>query len=151
MGVCYAVGDGVEKDPKRAVEWFRKAGQQGNADDNATLRPLSTENEVECDTKLVVERLCKSALRTSGSSISLGSCYDGVEVPKDMIMAVQWCRWAAEEEELPEAEVRLADCYLKGNGVAKDAKLAVHWLRKAAEHGNADAQFGLGFVLCNWY
>ena len=30
LGVCYANGEGVTKDEKEAVKWFRKAAEQGN-------------------------------------------------------------------------------------------------------------------------
>lgn len=32
LGIMYAVGDGVPKDPTKAVEWQKKAAEQGNAD-----------------------------------------------------------------------------------------------------------------------
>ena len=32
LGVRYLIGDGVEKDPKQAVEWYRKAAHSGYAD-----------------------------------------------------------------------------------------------------------------------
>ena len=31
LAVCYAKGEGVEKDPAEAVKWYRKAAEQGNA------------------------------------------------------------------------------------------------------------------------
>lgn len=32
LGVRYLIGDGVEKDPKEAVEWYRKAAHAGYAE-----------------------------------------------------------------------------------------------------------------------
>jgi TPR repeat protein len=43
-----------------------------------------------------------------------------------------------------EAQSRLGECYLKGEGVPKDDAQAVTWYRKAAEQGLAEAQFYLG-------
>ena len=30
VGLCYKIGWGVEKDPVKAVEWFRKAADKGH-------------------------------------------------------------------------------------------------------------------------
>ena len=35
LGICYFLGRGVEKDPAKAVRWFKKAAEQGHA--NAQL------------------------------------------------------------------------------------------------------------------
>ena len=32
LGARYSAGDGVPRDSQRAVEWYRKAAEQGNAD-----------------------------------------------------------------------------------------------------------------------
>jgi TPR repeat protein len=42
------------------------------------------------------------------------------------------------------AQMRVAELYTKGEGVAKNPKEAVDWLQKAAAQGNADAQLSLG-------
>lgn len=31
IGSCYSKGDGIEKDEKKAVNWWRKAAEQGHA------------------------------------------------------------------------------------------------------------------------
>ena len=41
---------------------------------------------------------------------------------------------------IPEAEHRVARCYLEGLGVPPSALEGARWLRRAADHGNADAQ-----------
>ena len=37
-------------------------------------------------------------------------------------------------------QLRLAECYEKGQGVPKDMDEAIRWYRKAAEQGNKDAE-----------
>ncbi|MDI3503220.1 MAG: uncharacterized protein PWP64_156, partial [Candidatus Cloacimonadota bacterium] len=32
LGVCYDIGEGVDKNPKQAVYWYEKAANQGNAE-----------------------------------------------------------------------------------------------------------------------
>ncbi len=31
LGICYAIGNGVERDEKRALFWYQKAAEQGHA------------------------------------------------------------------------------------------------------------------------
>ena len=40
LGVCYANGDGVQKNLKQAVFWYRKAAEQGNAFAQEALKKL---------------------------------------------------------------------------------------------------------------
>jgi hypothetical protein len=37
LGLCYDNGRGVERDPVKAAEWYRKAADQGNADAQVNL------------------------------------------------------------------------------------------------------------------
>jgi hypothetical protein len=41
-------------------------------------------------------------------------------------------------------EIKLAEAYLTGNGVAKNPELATHWYEKAAQGGNPEAQILVG-------
>ncbi|TGQ69341.1 hypothetical protein EN829_029485 [Mesorhizobium sp. M00.F.Ca.ET.186.01.1.1] len=41
---------------------------------------------------------------------------------------------------IPEAEYRVARCYLEGSGVPPSRSEGARWLRRAADHGSADAQ-----------
>ncbi len=41
---------------------------------------------------------------------------------------------------IPEAEYRVARCYLEGSGVPPSRSEGGRWLRRAADHGSADAQ-----------
>ena len=48
-----------------------------------------------------------------------------------------------------EAAFRIAELYVKGEGVQRNLAEAVKWYRQAAERGHAKAQFRLGLVLLN--
>ncbi len=41
LGECYRGGEGVAKDKRMAVKWFRKAAAQGNEKAKEALRRLS--------------------------------------------------------------------------------------------------------------
>lgn len=48
------------------------------------------------------------------------------------------------EQSNPDAQVKLAEAYAKGEGVTQDDAEAMKWLRKAAEQGDGYAQYNLG-------
>jgi len=43
-------------------------------------------------------------------------------------------------------ELKLADQYMSGRGVAQDAATSAHWLEKAADAGNPHAQLAMGYL-----
>jgi TPR repeat protein len=65
----------------------------------------------------------------------LASLYHhGEGVEADAGEAAKWCQLAAEQE-VPEAQLILADCYLRGRGVPEDYVLAYVWFNRASSHG----------------
>lgn len=72
-----------------------------------------------------------------------GDCNTTNDPRAERAQAVVWYRKAAEQDH-GKAQLALADCYFKGDGVPRDPAQAVTWYGKAAEQGNADAQFNLG-------
>lgn len=48
-----------------------------------------------------------------------------------------------------DAQVKLGECYAKGQGIPKDSAEAARWYRKAAEQGDARAQERLGLCYSN--
>ncbi|MDC0189746.1 putative DNA binding domain-containing protein [Rhodospirillales bacterium] len=56
---------------------------------------------------------------------------------------MSWLRKAADQDH-PEAQCRLGNCYLGGYGVDEDDAEAVSWYRKAADQDDAEAQWRLG-------
>ena len=47
------------------------------------------------------------------------------------------------------AQIMLGALYNKGGAVARDDKIAASWFEKAANHGNAEAQYQLGYLYEN--
>ena len=64
----------------------------------------------------------------------------------DAEKAVQLFKMAASKGS-SDAELRLADCYLRGEGVGKDEKIGRAWLARAAEHGDAIAKKKIAQIL----
>ena len=94
-----------------------------------------------------VERIRQAAERNDpeeGGAVwqfALGDIYyrgGGVGVSQDRTEAVKWFRKAAEQG-LEQAQIALAECYIRGHGVPKNEAEAINWLRKAEEQGNLRA------------
>lgn len=113
-----------EKDPliqlERALSWFEKAANQGNAEAQYRLAQLVM----------------------PGPFDDLPAA-DGNNVKKDLAKAIEWLDKAAKQDH-PEALTRLGQIYDDGNGVEIDRWKAFTHYTKAAELGHAQAQFVLG-------
>jgi TPR repeat protein len=151
LGVSFNVGRGVEKDQAKAVEWFRKSAEQGNAVAQRLIGQCYLEGEgVEKDQAQAVEWFSKSAQQ--GCAVAqglLGWLYlSGEVVEKDQTKAVEWFSKSAEQDNAT-SQWYLAWRYMSGEGVEKDQAQAVEWFRKSAEQGDADSQRVLGWCYSN--
>lgn len=145
LGIMYAKGDGVAKDPSEAVKWFRKAAEQGFARAQNNLGVMYEDgNGVPQDNVEAVKWFRAAAEQGfARAQNNLATKYlEGAGVPKDPVEAVQWFRKSAEQG-FPDGQYNLATMYFNGDGVAKDPAEAVKWYRKAAEQGFARAQSSL--------
>ena len=145
LALSYYRGEGVERDPKEAFEWFEKAAKQG--DDNAQfyLAKCYDDGEgVEEDKGEAFRWYKKSGERGNISAQNnLACCYDkGDGVEKDKEKAFKWFKKAAEQGDAV-AQNNLACCYDNGDGVEKNEERAFEWYKRSAEQGYADAQYNL--------
>ncbi|MDD6005961.1 MAG: Sel1-like repeat-containing protein kinase family protein, partial [Bacteroidales bacterium] len=142
QGEAYYYGKGVEKDEIKAVEWYRKAAEQGYAPAQNSLGICyELGRGVEQDYAEAVEWYRKAAVQGYAfAQVNLGYCYKwGRGVKQDYAKAVEWFRKAAEQGNSG-AQYLLGDCYENGRGVAKNWYKAVEWYQKAAEQGDKDAK-----------
>jgi len=148
LGVRYHFGhDGLTKDTVRAVEWYRKAAEQGLAEAQACLAGMYENGEgVEKDELEAVKWLRKAADGGSISSQRLlaDRYFEGKGVPEDRGEANKWYRkvfdWAQKEAETGErtAQMQLGDFYLLGQGVQQDIPTAIKWYKKSAFRENGE-------------
>jgi len=67
---------------------------------------------------------------------NLGASYRwGVGVERNLILAAQWIRKAAEQE-YPLAERTIGEMYEKGEGLPTSREEAMRWYKRAARHGD---------------
>jgi TPR repeat protein len=78
------------------------------------------------------------------AQVQLGvAFYEGHEIEKSDLKAVEWFKKSAENENAL-GEALLGMCYKQGDGVDQDFKKAFQLFSKSAKKGNLMGQFGLG-------
>ncbi|MBO5122781.1 MAG: sel1 repeat family protein, partial [Oscillospiraceae bacterium] len=155
LSVCYANGEGVEKDLVEAEMWAQKAAAQGHENANNALNILQRrqkENAFEIGVQYFKQGDHVQAVRffrmaaedgEAAAQFNLALCYEqGEGVEKSQSEAIRWYR-AAAEQGVVEAQLSLASYYFDGDGVAQDLSKAAHWFRAAAQQGHAGAQYNL--------
>ena len=134
-----------EEDKRKAVEWYRKAAEQGIAVAQFNLAVCYGDGEGTAVNKPEAFHWYKAAAEQgiAVAQYNLAVCYDngkGTEVNKTE--AFRWCK-AAAEQGIAIAQYNLAVCYSNGIGTAVDKPEAVRWYKAAAEQGIAVAQYNL--------
>ena len=151
IGCDYYFGtNGKQTDYSEAVEWFRKAAEQGYARAQYDLGYCYDNGQgVPQDYSEAVKWYRKAAEQGhAGAENNLGVCYEnGQGVSQNYSEAVKWYRKAAEQGN-KYAQNNLGLCYGNGWGVPQDYSEAVKWYRKAAEQGYAGALNNLGYENC---
>ena len=99
-GWKYLEGTGVVKDEAKALDFFRKSAEQGNADAQGMLGFCYANGQgVSKDEVEAVKWFLKSAAKgNSWGQYNLGDCYyNGEGVAQDRVEAVKWYRKSAEQ------------------------------------------------------
>lgn len=130
LGHLYLAGKGVRSDPSIVFKYWRLAANQGlpQAQHSLGLLYIRGYGGIQ-DRKEGIEWLNKAAakgLSNSRSALALIHLEDAAEAGS------------------AEAQSRLADLYLTGNGVPQNLQKAVQLYRTSAEQGNANAQYNMG-------
>ena len=149
---CFAIGEeyfygrkGKDISYKDAIEWYRKAAEQGDVDAQNKLGHCYYNGNGVSQSYVEAAKWYRKAAEQGdvNAQFNLGCCYYRVEAFEE---ATKWYRKAAEQGDAV-AQRNLGFCYYNGNGVAQSYEEAVKWYRKAAEQGDVDAQNSLG----DWY
>ncbi len=150
LGARYASGQGGEQDFAKALEWYTKAAQQGNAKAqwNVAILYARGPGGIAQDMQQAVQ-WCQQAADQgfAAAQATLGLMYaNGQGVEKDVNQAVALLQQAADQGDA-EAQYNLAIMHEQGlpTGTA-DHKQAFDWFSKAAEQGLPAAQERLGLM-----
>jgi len=150
---------GLRHDQEKAVEWFRKAAEQGDATGQEELaRAYERGFGVEKDIKQAEFWYLKAAEQgdlTAQWWLAYAYATDrGVE--RDDQAALRWMRLAVRspdrwpkpttQPQPAEAEETFGGVFARGGHVPKNEARAAYWYRIAAEQGNGRAQLALGMM-----
>lgn len=129
LGRLYDSGDGVEKNPTKAMECYFKSAQGGNV-----YAQLELGSRLADPSRSFLWFSKAAETGNAAGQFEVAMCYlKGLGVEKDAAKAVEYLRSAAVQG-LREAQSRLGVCYEEGKGVQADPKMAKFWHAKAAEH-----------------
>ncbi|MBE6188479.1 MAG: PEGA domain-containing protein [Rikenellaceae bacterium] len=131
-----------KKDYASAVEYYRKAAEQGNAAAQNRLGICYNIGlGVGKDSNEAIKWYRKAA--EQGNAVAQNNMGNYYNERQNYTEAARWYRKAAEQGQIA-AQDSLAELYYNGRGVAKDYAEAVKWFRKAAEQGAVGSQYQLG-------
>lgn len=139
----YTEGLGVQKDDKKAFEYYQRASDLGDIQGTFALGLSYAQGRgVKKDRRIAGDLFEKAALTGHAeANYNLGLLFlKGDGKPENPIRAYQHIRYAAEKG-IPQAQYDLAELYQTGTGVDANALEAARWLSRAAEQGLAVAQY----------
>ncbi|MBR5130508.1 MAG: sel1 repeat family protein [Alphaproteobacteria bacterium] len=142
MGQMYENGQGVEKDTKKATEYYQRADVLGNQQASVVLaKTVFYDDTIENNKEIGLEYLKKVAYNGNTDALyELGEIYhEGKGVDKDYSYAFGYYLMAAMKGE-KRSQHKLALAYIYGRGTPQDFENGVKWLARSANQGYVLAQ-----------
>lgn len=142
LGQMYENGQGVDKDTKKATEYYQKADALGNMQASVQLaKTVFYDDTIENNKEIGLEYLKKTAYNGSTDALyELGEIYNtGNGVEKDYSYAFGYYLMAAMKGE-KRAQHKLALSYINGRGTPQDFENGIKWLARSANQGYVLAQ-----------
>jgi uncharacterized protein len=148
LGLCYALGDRVAKDPVIAMAWYQRASDAGYLPSTSNLGLLYYQGQaVSKDLTKATQlfRIAAEAGLAQGQE-NLGFSYrDGLGVPRDLAEAMKWFRRAADQGHTG-SMVDIGRMYRSGRGLPKDLNEAIKWFTLASDKGDPLGTVNLGWL-----
>jgi len=148
LGGMYSEGIGTKVNIAKALEWERKAAEQGYAEAQYAVALILANNGHDrsaANLEEAIEWYRKAAHQNHPeATYNLGNAYlNGRGMPQDDVQAFKWFERSAKLG-LGDGQRQLAGLYATGRGVVKSDDQAFYWAKKAAEQNVAMAQNMLG-------
>ncbi|KAF9577107.1 hypothetical protein BGW38_007895, partial [Lunasporangiospora selenospora] len=144
LGLLYSNGKGVRKNPAKAMEWFLKASDGGDANASFNLGKLYLK---ERDYDNAMKRFLKAS--DSGfpqAACGIGILYEeGYGVEQDYTKAMEWYIKANDGGDHC-ATYNIGLMYHDGHGVEQDFSRAMEWYLKASDAGVSASQYNIGLM-----
>ena len=148
LGLMHLIGDGVPKDGREEVRWYRAAAAN-NARAAFMLSLMHHYGEGVPSNPTEAVRLMRVAamLHDHRAQYYLGTFYyNGTGAPIDRVTAAAWFRSSAEAG-FADAQLAYGMVLLAGDGVPQDKGQAIEWLTRAAQQNNTRAKEIVGELL----
>lgn len=167
LGVIYLTGDGLKEDKHEAMLWYEKSARQGNAsamfnlgavyyngsgvtiDDVLSYAWFALAQEAGSPQAVAAVARAESELRdwqiTLGYKKAAEFCEQGKFVPQNQGEAAAWWLKAATRGD-SEAQVKIGNDLLHGQGVPEDSSRALYWCSEAAKNAEAGGEYCLGYI-----
>ena len=141
VALMYANGVGVSKNVVQAFNWTKNAAQKGHAPaqyllGSAFLAGLGTSKD---EREALVWFLRSHEHGNEKGTLKLARLLSTAQPAAAFLFATE-----AAEKGLSDAQCMVADCLMKGWGVAVDAEQSLVWYERAAQGGSAAAQYAMG-------
>ena len=161
IGHIYRYGEGVEQDYSKALEWYNKAVNAGNASAMYSIGYMYDYGEgVEQDYSKALEWYNKAANAGNSAAMNnIGYMYEFSEgVEQDYTKALEWynkavnagnaAAWYNKAVNAGNAAAmnNIGRMYEFGKGVEQDYTKSLEWYNKAANAGNATAMYNIGYM-----
>jgi uncharacterized protein len=167
LGVIYLTGDGLKEDKQEAKLLYEKSARQGNAsamfnlgavyyngsgvpiDDVLSYAWFVLAKDAGSPQAVPAAARSESELRhwqiTAGYKKAAEFCEGGKFVPQNQAEAAAlWLKAAVRGDS--EAQVKIANDLLHGQGVTQDFSRALYWCNAAAKDGNPAGEYCLGHM-----
>ena len=144
VALMYANGVGVERDLEQALTWTRAAAENNHPPAQYLLANAYAGGQgAQRDELAAMNWLVKAAQAGyEKASLRLGRFFQRPHPD----VAIPWLMKAATQGHV-EAQRELAQCLMRGDGIAADPQQARVWMSKAALKGHVTAKFELGRML----
>lgn len=149
LGKCYEEGNGVDKNLKKAIDFYCSAAKKGNALGQyrygfwcLRLRE-NIEDGIRYLEKAGEQELPQAYVALGEYYEKIGQCLYSSQTKQCYQKVVKWYEKAANQNHV-KAQVYLGLCYEYGKGVEKNEKKAAEFYQLAANQGHVQAQTALG-------
>ena len=148
----YRFGAGVPRDTARAVEWFKKAAEQGNVQGEFSVGFMYAVGEDGFERNTVMAAAWFRRAAENGhpnAQINLGNMYrmgDGVE--RNLETALFWFQKAADQGS-EQAKIEIGRTSSNSYTVPEDIESAIAYSKKMSDIQSAGADFALAQIYAN--
>jgi TPR repeat protein len=143
LALCYANGDGVEKDEVLAFEWNKKSAELGHVDAQFALGLFYFIGNTELQNYTLLTNWTNGKFINKNIDPAFDLAVTQVLSTKltqtNHALAFKWLKTSAEKN-YAEAQYYLALCYFEGKGVERNYVLAFEEFEKAAINNITEAQ-----------